>query len=135
MARERAGEGAVAMGGTGSGRRFECAGDHRRGVSVGAVRRDAYSHGDPLGAGPEVRKRQAGGVTVRGCEVAVPPGAIAAVLDGKALRWRDQTRSASSMFGDTGCRLRRNAFQDCNDPAAWPFPKIAAVAATARPIS
>jgi predicted phosphodiesterase len=72
--------------------------------------------------------------TVRGCEVAVPPGAIAAVLDGKALPLARPNPQRILMFGDTGCRLAAgNAFQDCNDPAAWPFPKIAAVAATARP--
>jgi len=37
------------------------------------------------------------------------------------------------VLGDTGCRLDQNTIQDCNDPAAWPFPKIAAAAANARP--
>jgi hypothetical protein len=72
--------------------------------------------------------------TVRGCEVAVPPGAVAAVLDGKALPLARPNPQRILMFGDTGCRLETgNAFQDCNDPAAWPFPQIVAAAATARP--
>ena len=71
---------------------------------------------------------------VRGCEAAVPPGAVAAVLDGKPLPLARPNPQRILMFGDTGCRLETgNAFQDCNDPATWPFPRIAAVAATARP--
>jgi predicted phosphodiesterase len=71
---------------------------------------------------------------VRGCEVAVPPGAVAGVLDGKALPLPRPNPQRILMFGDTGCRLETgNAFQDCNDPAAWPFPKIVAAAATTRP--
>ena len=72
--------------------------------------------------------------TVRGCEVAVPPGAGAGVLDGKPLPLARPNPQRILMFGDTGCRLETgNAFQDCNDPAAWPFPKIIEMAATARP--
>jgi hypothetical protein len=52
-------------------------------------------------------------------------GAVAAV---------EQHRGRVVIFGDTGCRLAPgNPTQDCNDPVAWPFPKIAAMAASARP--
>src|SRR5450631_253349 len=72
--------------------------------------------------------------TVRGCEVAVPPGAVAGVLDGKPLPLARPNPQRILIFGDTGCRLETgNAFQDCNDPVAWPFPKIVEMAATARP--
>jgi hypothetical protein len=72
--------------------------------------------------------------TVRGCEVTVPAGAVAGVLDGKTLPLARPNPQRILMFGDTGCRLETgNAFQDCNDPAAWPFPQIAAAAATTRP--
>jgi predicted phosphodiesterase len=70
---------------------------------------------------------------VWGCEVAVPPGAIAAVVDGKPLPLARPNPQRILIFGDTGCRLAGNLTQDCNDPVAWPFPKIAAIAATARP--
>jgi Calcineurin-like phosphoesterase len=70
---------------------------------------------------------------VRSCEVAVPQGTVAATLDGRVLPLARPNPQRILLFGDTGCRLDRNAQQDCNDPAAWPFPKIAAVAATARP--
>ncbi|HSM95519.1 MAG TPA: metallophosphoesterase [Rhizomicrobium sp.] len=37
------------------------------------------------------------------------------------------------VFGDTGCRIKGGAIQDCNDPAKWPFPQIAAQAAKLKP--
>ncbi len=38
------------------------------------------------------------------------------------------------MFGDGGCRLFPGyPSQACNDPNAWPFPKVAVAAAAARP--
>jgi hypothetical protein len=70
---------------------------------------------------------------VRSCEVAVPQGAVAATLDGRVLPLARPNPQRILVFGDTGCRLDRNAQQDCNDPAAWPFPKIAAAAAITRP--
>jgi hypothetical protein len=70
---------------------------------------------------------------VRGCEVAVPPGTVAAMLDGKPLPLARPNPQRILIFGDTGCRLVPQIAQDCNDPVAWPFPKIAAAAATARP--
>jgi hypothetical protein len=71
---------------------------------------------------------------VRGCEVAVPPSAVAAVLDGKPLPLPRPDPQRVLIFGDTGCRLAKgNPTQDCNDPNSWPFPKIAAAAAAARP--
>jgi hypothetical protein len=71
---------------------------------------------------------------VRGCEAMVPPDAIAAVLDGKPLPLPRGNPQRILVFGDTGCRLKTgDPTQSCNDLNAWPFPKIAAVAATARP--
>jgi predicted phosphodiesterase len=70
---------------------------------------------------------------VRSCELPVPPGAVAATLDGKALPLPRPNPQRIVIFGDTGCRIARDELQDCNDPSAWPFPKIAAAAARARP--
>jgi hypothetical protein len=71
---------------------------------------------------------------VRGCELAVPPGAIAAVLDGKPLPLPRPNPQRIVIFGDTGCRLKTgDPWQACNDPRAWPFAKVAALAAAARP--
>jgi hypothetical protein len=71
---------------------------------------------------------------VRGCEVAVPAGAIIALLDGKPLPPPRPNPQRIVMFGDTGCRLKTgDPTQACNDPNAWPFPKVAAMAAAAHP--
>ena len=71
---------------------------------------------------------------VRGCEVAVPAGAVAAMIDGKPLPLPKATPQRIVMFGDTGCRLKTgDPTQACNDPNGWPFPKVAANAAAARP--
>ena len=37
------------------------------------------------------------------------------------------------VFGDTGCRIKGTALQDCSDPDKWPFPRIAAEAAKLKP--
>lgn len=37
------------------------------------------------------------------------------------------------VLGDTGCRLKGAALQACNDPAQWPFPQLAAAAASLKP--
>jgi len=71
---------------------------------------------------------------VRSCEATVPSDTIAAVLDGKALPLPRANPQRILVFGDSGCRLKTgDPTQDCNDIRSWPFPKIAAVAAAARP--
>jgi hypothetical protein len=71
---------------------------------------------------------------VRSCEATVPSEAVAAVLDGKAMPLPRPNPQRILVFGDTGCRLLSgDTFQDCNDVYAWPFPRIAAMAAAARP--
>jgi Calcineurin-like phosphoesterase len=71
---------------------------------------------------------------VRGCELAIPSGAISAILDGKALPLPRPNPQRIVIFGDTGCRLKTgDPWQACNDPNAWPFPKVIALAAAARP--
>jgi hypothetical protein len=71
---------------------------------------------------------------VRGCEVAVPAGTVAAELDGKPLALPKANPRRIVMFGDSGCRLKTgDPTQACNDPAAWPFARVAAAAAATRP--
>jgi len=72
--------------------------------------------------------------TVRGCEVAVPAGAVTAEIAGKPLPLPRPNPRRIVMFGDTGCRLLRpDPTQACNDPLAWPFQKVAALAAATYP--
>jgi hypothetical protein len=71
---------------------------------------------------------------VRGCEVAVPAGAVGGLLDGKPLPLPRPNPRRIVMFGDSGCRLKTGVpTQACNEPNAWPFPKVAAMAAAAHP--
>jgi hypothetical protein len=37
------------------------------------------------------------------------------------------------ILGDSGCRLKGLAYQSCNDPAGWPFARIAALATARKP--
>jgi hypothetical protein len=37
------------------------------------------------------------------------------------------------ILGDTGCRLKDETVQSCNDPTQWPFPSVAAAAARLKP--
>ncbi len=71
---------------------------------------------------------------VRSCEVAVPVGSVTAMLDDRPLPLARPNPQRIVILGDSGCRLEDGrAPQACNDPNAWPFSKIAAAAAAARP--
>jgi hypothetical protein len=71
---------------------------------------------------------------VRGCEVAVPAGAVTGLIDGKPLPLSRPDPQRIVMFGDTGCRLKTgDPTQACNELNAWPFPKVAAMAAATHP--
>ena len=37
------------------------------------------------------------------------------------------------VIGDTGCRIKGTAVQDCNDPSKWPFASVASKAAESKP--
>jgi hypothetical protein len=67
------------------------------------------------------------------CAVTIPAGAKSAALNGAALPLFQAKPQRIMVFGDTGCRIKGAAVQDCNDPKAWPFPAIAAQAAKMKP--
>jgi hypothetical protein len=83
--------------------------------------------------GAKVENVKPAAFPVRGCEVAVPSGAVSATLDGRPLPLARPNPQRIVVMGDTGCRLEGANIQDCNDPRSWPFPTIAAAAAAARP--
>jgi len=71
---------------------------------------------------------------VWGCEADVPFGTALVTLDGKRLPLPPAQLRRVVVIGDTGCRLKgESEVQDCNDPDAWPYSKIAAHASEARP--
>jgi hypothetical protein len=78
-----------------------------------------------------MRERRPGATTQRAfdsllvCEAALPEGALAARIAGRPLPAALPPRIARiALFGDTGCRLKDNLIQACNDAAAWPLARV-----------
>ena len=67
------------------------------------------------------------------CAAPVPAGAASASVGGMNLPIPVATPNRILVLGDTGCRIKGGALQACNDPAAWPFPVLAATAARMKP--
>jgi hypothetical protein len=69
------------------------------------------------------------------CEAVVPAGARALRLGATPLPLPRARVGRIVVLGDTGCRIKvaEHAFQDCSDPARWPFARIAAAAAREAP--
>jgi hypothetical protein len=72
---------------------------------------------------------------VRVCEARLPKGARHVVAAGHALPVPRPVVRRIVVIGDTGCRLKQadHAYQACNDPAAYPFARVAARAAAWKP--
>ena len=71
----------------------------------------------------------------RVCEAVVERGARHASIGGTPVPLVPPMVRRIVLIGDTGCRLKAadKAWQACNDPAAWPFARIAASAARWKP--
>jgi hypothetical protein len=67
------------------------------------------------------------------CEAAIPAGTAQASVGGQALPLPRGAANRIVVIGDTGCRLKKAELQDCNDPEAFPFARIAASAAAWKP--
>jgi hypothetical protein len=67
------------------------------------------------------------------CEAPIAAGAVTASVAGQALPVPKAAPQRIVVIGDTGCRLKGKDFQDCNDPAAFPFARVAASAAAFAP--
>ncbi|MGH9614941.1 MAG: metallophosphoesterase, partial [Bryobacteraceae bacterium] len=70
---------------------------------------------------------------VRLCQALVPERAKAISLGGQAVPPPVIRPRRILIFGDTGCRLKGQAVQDCDNPRAWPFALVARHAAARRP--
>jgi hypothetical protein len=74
------------------------------------------------------------GFPVTVCEGAIRAGAYSASVAGQPLAVPIPSPQRILVIGDTGCRMKApSEFQACNDPAAWPFARVAAKAAEWRP--
>jgi len=69
------------------------------------------------------------------CEAIVPAQARRASIGGQELPLPTGAARRIVVLGDTGCRIKQadHAYQDCSDPAAWPFRSVADAAARERP--
>lgn len=70
---------------------------------------------------------------VRLCSAILPAKAKTASISGTALPLLKHAPHRIMVFGDTGCRIKGQVIQNCNDPVAWPFAQIAARAAQLKP--
>ena len=87
----------------------------------------------PTASTPENSKPSAFPLAV--CEGRLPPGARHAAIGGTPLAVPRRIVRRIVVIGDTGCRIKAadHAAQGCNDPAAFPFGRIAARAAAEHP--
>lgn len=92
---------------------------------------DAMVDGKPLAM------RQRAGPTadfpVTVCALVLPTGAARALIGARVLPLPVAAPRRIVVFGDTGCRLKGDAIQNCDDPAAWPFATVARLAAAHHP--
>ena len=67
------------------------------------------------------------------CAAPIAQGTTRASIAGVDLPMPVAVPNRILVLGDTGCRIKGGALQACNDPAAWPFPVLAAAAARMKP--
>jgi hypothetical protein len=67
------------------------------------------------------------------CEAPIALGSVTASVAGQSLPVPKAAPRRIVVIGDSGCRLKGQDFQDCNDPAAFPFARVAASAAAFAP--
>lgn len=70
---------------------------------------------------------------VLSCETPLPDGVKQVSVAGQPLPLPAAEPTRIVVIGDTGCRLKGKEFQDCNDPRAYPFARVASSAAAWKP--
>jgi len=80
-----------------------------------------------------LRAAPAPGFPMTVCQADLPAGARQVSVEGRPAPLPSGSPRRILVFGDTGCRLKGSAVQDCNDPRAWPFARIARLAAARAP--
>jgi hypothetical protein len=107
------------------------AGQQIRAVADGAGCPDVVIDGRALAMSPRAAPDAAFPAVV--CQLNVPTGAREASLSGRRLPLLNAPPRRILIFGDSGCRLRGEEIQDCNNIDAWPFPEVARRAAAMKP--
>lgn len=82
---------------------------------------------------PGAKVVQPASSAVLSCEAAIPAGAREVRIAGRVLPLPKAEPQRIVVIGDTGCRIKNNEIQDCNDEKAFPFAHIAASAAAFKP--
>ncbi|HEY4123417.1 MAG TPA: metallophosphoesterase, partial [Rhizomicrobium sp.] len=67
------------------------------------------------------------------CSTTLSPSAKQVSLEGAAITLPKAAPRRIAVLGDTGCRIKDGTVQDCNDPAKWPFPRVADEIAKLKP--
>ncbi len=67
------------------------------------------------------------------CDALVPATAKSVAVGPRPLPAPAGAPKTVVVFGDTGCRLKGDEIQKCNDATDWPFPTVAASIAAAHP--
>lgn len=67
------------------------------------------------------------------CALPIPTAARSASIADVPLALPKSRIRRIAVVGDTGCRIKGQAIQDCNSPTEWPFRQIAQSAAALRP--
>lgn len=67
------------------------------------------------------------------CELTVSNSAYSVSVGSTVLRAVPRAPQRILVIGDTGCRLKGEDIQNCDDPQAWPFAQIAKVASSMNP--
>jgi hypothetical protein len=89
------------------------------------------SPSQPIPPRPGKAQPVSGAVLV--CDATLKAGAAEVRVAGRALPLPKAEARRIVVIGDTGCRIAGHAVQDCNDAKAFPFARIAAVAAAFGP--
>jgi len=80
-----------------------------------------------------VRQAASKSFPVTTCQGTPPASASQIKVGGILLKTEPRHLQRIIVIGDTGCRLKGTALQDCNDVKRWPFPLVAAHAAAKNP--
>jgi hypothetical protein len=67
------------------------------------------------------------------CQATIPAGTPSASVNGQVLPLPKPDPKRIVVIGDTGCRIKDQRIQNCNDVNEWPFLQIASDAAQDRP--
>jgi hypothetical protein len=92
---------------------------------------EATADGAPLAM--EVREAANAAFPVITCQGTPPSGAHTIQIGGATLSATPTRLQRIIVIGDTGCRLKGELTQDCNDVRRWPFPLVAEHAAAKHP--